>query len=1193
MENAQKEEPNTKIVSVKNSTILSSEEKNHTFVKNVNDVSEENKIDKISDFNKDNQKGNRKDSKDSFSGRKKVMNTKIFVNNRLKHEHIDTNLHNDYVKLIKDDVKKHKDVMLDKEGIHVIKERKDYNAFGWNDDPREFLIEEKPIEENFSSNSPYITLTCYDQRINCLVDTGSAYNCISEHVFDKMNNKNSNIPILPCQQKSLYIALKTKAIKCNKQALIDVTLGDNIKLQVPVLVIKNLNHRLILGMPFIKENHLIIDYRSNHITCHLQNRGIYNIPLLEESNNTVSFIKTNVLDDSNDVSDHIHQHVHNLMHLSNEQKQVATAMIMKHERVFSKKPGIINGDPHRIRVTDTAPIKTKIYPIPEKHKTAVDEQIQHMLDWEIIRPCPTQYLSPLVVVRKPDDSIRLCLDARNINAVTVPEYDAPPKINDILNHFKGKKFFSSTDITSSFWQIPIHIEDQKYVGFKYRNITYVWCRTPFGLRNSSASLIRALENVLKDDFDKGIMIYVDDILCASATFEEHVEQLNYVFNKLEKAGFTLKLSKSKFFQLQIPFVGHIINQEGICPDPNKIQAIRDFPTPSNLKRLRAFLGLCNYYTRFVDKYAECTEPLLKLLRNQETWVWKQEQQEAFEHIKEKFLKAVMINHPDFDKPMILQTDASDTGISACLFQEDEVGNKKVLAFISRILKPAERSYFTTEKEALALVWSVTKLRTLVLGSNLIIRTDHQALTFLKRCPLTSGRLTRWILLLNEYSFSIEHVSGKSNMVPDVLSRVYEQDDGICAISFVPNVDIKKELQNLQIDQEMDRVLGPIYAMLNGIRIINTVLRKRISRMLPKFKLENNLLWRNIRGQWRICIPMSLKKNLTLFTHEEYCHVGPRKVFYILREHFTWANMSKNIYMILRTCHSCQVNKHLNCSYRGIYKPIVPEAPNQLLSVDIYGPLPRSKHGNKYLFVCMDVFTKFTQAYPIKRPNTNNCIRMIERHYIPLAGKPDSILSDHGKAFTSAKWKLETERLQIHHIMSTIRHPESNPVERQMREINRILRTYSDERHDQWFDMVPHMNKILNEVHHETTHVTPLEAHFGTPVHRPFLDVLQLDVNVRNRDEIIQMIHERINNEGQRRKKYVTRKHHNFQVGNKVLLRTPLPSDAVNKKYKKFYPLFSGIYKITDDLHNNSYKIASLDGRYFGVYNVANLRPYFS
>lgn len=1097
--------------------------------------------------------------------------------------------------------------------------------FDWLEDPREFLMAEKDWYEPDIISGPTKVVKIHEIEFESLFDTGSNISAVSCDALARLQEKHK-VPVFTGRAIKVQCATRDIFSKCNTQALLPIDIDGKLY-EVPCFVLKGLQPEVVFGGHFLRKHGVVISYTDGKIkitfspainekgaaaqvstttpvelsmcsmTVHNTQKRLNTI-VSNCSNNSKAPICDKQCDElkaisESDVDELINSHVDSITHLNRAQKESLKDVLLKHKFVFSKKPGKLEGVEHRINLQDYSPIKCKTYPIAEKHKDAVDEQIQRLLKWGIIRKCPTSYINPILPVIKPDGSIRLVEDAREINKRTIPEYDSPPKMDEILAQFRGKKYFSTTDITSSYWCVPIHIDDQKYTGFKYGNVTYVWCRAAFGLKNSGASLIRAVENILGADYNKGIWAFVDDIICAAETFDGHLKQLDYVLEKLKSAGFTLNLKKSRFGQLEIPFIGHILNNEGLKPNPDKMQAIQDFPTPKNLKNLRSFLGICNFYSKFCERYAEATEPLLELLRGKRIWKWEAKHDMAFSKIKEKFLKSIMLYHPDFSRKMYLQSDASDVGIGACLYQEDLEGKHEVLAFISRTLKGPERNYTVTEREALSIIWSLNRLRTMVLGMDLIIRTDHKALTFLKGCALTSGRLARWIVLLNEFDYTVEHIPGKDNFVPDLFSRNVEPPvRSLNAITAVPLKDVSQGLGRIANLQEVDRKLGPIYAWIKGVNIQNEKLRRRIIRVRRKFSLIDNVLHKRVAGVWKVCVPYSLQKDLAWHTHDVYCHTGSRKVYNILKEKFNWHNMSRDIEKMMKTCDLCQKNKFLNCTYDGIWKCIVPDMPNELLAVDIYGPLPKTKFGNKYLLVCVDVFSKFFQMFPLRKVTTQTCVRALERGYFTMAGKPKRILSDMGKQFTSRLWSQEMGRLGIEVVHTSIRHPQSNPSERYMREINRLFRMYTLDKHDDWFEVVPLINTVLNEIPHESTGCDAMSIHFGLKPER-FYDTYFPGNREVDRINMIRHVKDALLKAGEKRLKWQHRKPHIFREGDSVLLRVPMLSDLARKKFSKFFSLYTGPHWITKDMGNNAFELTRANGVVVGVYNQHSLRPYLT
>ena len=345
-------------------------------------------------------------------------------------------------------------------------------------------------------------------------------------------------------------------------------------------------------------------------------------------------------------------------------------LLAKYTTLFSSTLTVIKGVRHRIKLSDDRPFVQKAYPIPIAYKSLVQEKIEEMLTQGIIKKEKTAYINPLLVVKKKDGGIRLCLDARRLNSITIPENDVPPRIDDILLNFYGAKYFSSIDFTASYWQIELHPEDRKYTGFLFNSCSYVFQRVAFGLKNSGAALIRCLDDILGPELKKCLTVYVDDILVASSTFPEHLTQLSLLFETLLKANVSINLSKSQFCCKEIKFLGHILSGKGVRPSPEKISAIETAPPPVNVKQLRAFLGLCNFYVKFVQKYSFLTLPLLRLLKKGTPWKWEEAQDKAFKNMKQCFLDSVMLGFSDFSRKIFVQTDSSDLGLGAVIFQKD-------------------------------------------------------------------------------------------------------------------------------------------------------------------------------------------------------------------------------------------------------------------------------------------------------------------------------------------------------------------------------------------------------------------------------------------------------------------------------------------------------------------------------------------
>lgn len=364
---------------------------------------------------------------------------------------------------------------------------------------------------------------------------------------------------------------------------------------------------------------------------------------------------------------------------------------------------------------------------------------------------------------KKDGTVRVCLDARKLNSVMVSDNELPLPIDSIVRDLGNVRYMSSLELTSSYWQIPIKPDHRQFTGFRHGTRTYQFKVLPFGLKTAVASFTRCMDQVLGPFFAAFVHVYVDDILITSSSFQEHVRHLDLVLARLAEAGFTIRRNKCSFFREEIDFLGYVLNTTGLRPHPNRAEAISEFPIPKNISQLQAFLGLCNFDRTFVENFASTTEPLTALLRKGAKWVWADLQQQAFEALKKLLTRETLLYHPNYAVPFIVQCDASDVGLGAVLYQNQN-GMRRVVAYASRLLLDRERRYATHEKELLSIVFALQKWRVHLLGHHFTILTDHKILAYVNSCRLLSARITRWVLALQEFDFEIQYISGKDNLV---------------------------------------------------------------------------------------------------------------------------------------------------------------------------------------------------------------------------------------------------------------------------------------------------------------------------------------------------------------------------------------------------------------------------------------------
>ena len=393
---------------------------------------------------------------------------------------------------------------------------------------------------------------------------------------------------------------------------------------------------------------------------------------------------------------------------------------------------------------------------------------------------------------------------------------------------------------------------------------------PFGLKTSGAALIRGLGQALYnlDDF---LVLFVDDLVVSSTSFDEHLQNLRQVYERLLKNNLRLNFQKTKFFCNEIEFLGHIISEKGIRPDPEKIRTIKNFKEPRNVRELQSFLGFINFYSKFTRKFADAITPLLELLRKKVNFEWTDKHRTAFVNINSLFDDNIILKYADPSKPYILTTDASEIACAAILSQLNSEGEEEIVCFVSRTFKGSEQSYFTTEKEMLALVWSLTRLDTFLRGAcKIIVRTDHEALTFLRTCKFNNARLQRWNLGIQDYNIYPEYIPGKRNTVSDYLSRL---DNDV-------NISNKAEIIiTAMIKQKPSKELINICTNLKELQNKDTTTKQIIKKLNDKdenvckrFALKDSWLVKLNKLDSKIYIPQIAIEQFITSIHIAYGHM---------------------------------------------------------------------------------------------------------------------------------------------------------------------------------------------------------------------------------------------------------------------------------------------------------------------------------
>ncbi|XP_038207042.1 uncharacterized protein LOC119828829 [Zerene cesonia] len=471
---------------------------------------------------------------------------------------------------------------------------------------------------------------------------------------------------------------------------------------------------------------------------------------------------------------------------------------------------------HKIQTSTDVPVHTKSYRFPECHKKEVETQIEKMLDQGIIEPSRSPWSSPIWVVPKKADSLgrpqwRVVIDYRKLNNITIGETYPIPQINEILDQLGKSKYFSTLDLCSGFHQILMSPADAPKTAFSVPQGHFQFNRMPFGLKNAPSTFQKLMNNCLSGLQGNRCFVYLDDIVIYSYDLKTHIDNLQVVFNRLRSFNLKLQPDKCQFLRKEVTYLGHVIGEEGVRPNPDKVKSVVEFPIPKSQKDIKSFLGLVSYYRRFIPQFSKIAKPLTSLLKKDVPFKWIDEHELAFETLKNKLVSAPILTYPDFTQPFILTCDASSFAISAILSQ-GRIGQDRPIAFASRSLNKAENNYSVTEKECLAIVFGTKVFRPYLYGHRFTIVTDHKPLQWLFNCKDPGSRLVRWRLKLEEFEYDIQYKKGKINVNADALSRYpvnpVQPEDPLCPHPNNTDTDANVEPPPALDGDLMDLLISP-------------------------------------------------------------------------------------------------------------------------------------------------------------------------------------------------------------------------------------------------------------------------------------------------------------------------------------------------------------------------------------------------
>ena len=768
-------------------------------------------------------------------------------------------------------------------------------------------------------------------------------------------------------------------------------------------------------------------------------------------------------------------------------------LLIKYKGAFALNDGQLGRTSvlqHEIHTSDTPPVRIPPRRIPSALIPELNSMIENMLKKNIIQPSSSPWSSPVVLVKKKNGDLRLCVDYRKLNEVTRRDAFPLPRIDDLFDALAGARFFSTLDLASGYWQVEVKQEDRPKTAFSVPSGLYEFQTMPFGLVNAPATFQRLMQKVLQDLVPDVCLVYLDDVIVLGKTIEEHLSNLEKVLTRISEVGLTLKPTKCHFLCPEVCYLGHIVSADGVRTDPTKVSQVLSWPKPGNLEELRSFLGLASYYRRFIHGYASITEPLTRLTRKDSVFQWDEPCENAFLTLKMKLCSAPILKFPDTTAQagrFILDTDASDTSIGAVLSQIDANGQERVIAYGGRALNKNERNYCTTRKEMLALVNFLKHYRHYLLGRKFLVRTDHQSLIWLKNFKDAEGQIARWQELLQEYDFTCQHRPGKQHGNADALSRRPIRNHGDCPSCSAEHVTtvtlLNPEYETWSKLQSTDPETMILYHALKegGERPSSNVMQNQSYETRCLWALWNQLvldkgvmfMQHGPNYMARLIVPQS-QVNVTLSKlHEELGHAGINKLERAARRRFWWPHQHRDVSNLCNSCPQCGVMKSPSHPNRAPLHPIKAGFPNEVVAMDIMGPMPQTSRRNRYILVLVDYFTKWCEAVPLSEVDATTVANAVLSHWICRWGAPSQLHSDRGANFESSLMLEICRALKIDKTRTTAYHPEGNGlVERTNRYIKTMLRVVTQKNPHSWDLSLPHCLMAYRSTVHKSTGQTP-------------------------------------------------------------------------------------------------------------------------
>lgn len=680
----------------------------------------------------------------------------------------------------------------------------------------------------------------------------------------------------------------------------------------------------------------------------------------------------------------------------------------------------------------------------------------------IVRRSNSPWASPLHMVTKADGGWRPCGDFRRLNNATTADRYPVPHIQDFSAHLAGAAIFSKVDLVRGYHQVPVHPQDVPKTAVITPFGLFEFLRMPFGLKGAAQTFQRLMDSVLRDM--PFLFVYLDDLLVASADAGEHLMHLRLLFQRLREHGLIVNPAKCQFGRTSIDFLGHHVTPQGASPLPARVDAVARFPRPGTVKALQEFLGMVNFYNRFIPRAAHIMRPLYEALRGKkpsDDVQWVPEREDAFKEAKTALATAALLVHPSPTAQLALTTDASDYAVGAVCEQWVR-GSWQPLAFFSRQLRDSEKKYSTFDRELLGLFLATRHFRFLLEGRRFTAFVDHKPLTFAmtKTAEPWSGRQQRQLSAISEFTTDIQHVSGKDNSVADCLSR-----------AVVGAVHLGLDYASMAADQAMDADVEAYQTGPTGLQLEDVVVDDAQTTMVCDVST----------GQPRPMVPANWRRRVFEAVHS-LSHLGVKASTRLVGARFVWPGLKRDVKTWAGSCVACQrakVQRHVKAPLAPF---LVPERRFDHVNVDLVGPLPPSR-GFTHLLTMVDRTTRWPEVVPLSSTSAAEVARAFITSWVARFGTPADLTSDRGPQFTSELWTAVAESLGMKLHRTTAYNPQGNGLcERFHRSLKAALRASLTD--SNWADRLPWIMLGLRSAPKEDLQASSAELVYGQPLRVP-------------------------------------------------------------------------------------------------------------